>query len=228
MGRIRLFVGGHFITENGLQYVGGSTYIVQVSPKDFNYEELVEVIEELGEKEIVKIHYRLHAGARELENSLVIVCDNESCSKMLEHIQQCGRVEVYVEHPVEEEGDNDNADYVIASRGKEAVMEDTHIRPHIDMNVGSSQIPQRPQIPPSPQVVPGEEGRTEGEDSERSSSYPYSEDDGLSIFSDEEFLHLQQTRKWKTGNRHATSSTEGESVGGESGDVLNSKDRANF
>ncbi|KAJ0974403.1 hypothetical protein J5N97_016368 [Dioscorea zingiberensis] len=140
--------------------------------------------------------------------------------RMLEHIQQCGRVEVYVEHPDEEAGDN--ADYVIASRGKEAVMEDTHIRPHIDMNVGSSQIPQRPQISPSPQVVPGEEGSTEGRDSESKSSSPYSEDDGLSVFSDEEFLHLQQTRKWKTGNRHATSSTEGESVGGESGDVLNS------
>ncbi|KAJ0968036.1 hypothetical protein J5N97_024953 [Dioscorea zingiberensis] len=103
MGKMKIFLGGYFCRENGLQYLGGSTHILKVDTKDFNFDELIEFIQELGARGVSRIHYRSHTSNNSLEDSLTLVYDEDSHSRMLEIMRQSGPIEVYVEHSVPQE-----------------------------------------------------------------------------------------------------------------------------
>ncbi|KAJ0962441.1 hypothetical protein J5N97_030269 [Dioscorea zingiberensis] len=97
LGRMKIFLGGYFGKENNLQYIGGIAHILKMDPKDFSFDELIEFIQELGAREATKIHYRGSTSAKSLQNSLILVYDKDSCSRILEVMGQFGPIELYVE-----------------------------------------------------------------------------------------------------------------------------------
>ncbi|KAJ0962403.1 hypothetical protein J5N97_030231 [Dioscorea zingiberensis] len=134
LGRMKIFLGGYFGKENNLQCIGGIAHILEVDPKDFSFDELIEFIQELGAREATKIHYRVSTSAKSLQNSLILVYDKDSCSRILEVMQQFGPIESDVEHSVPQE---DAAG--IASVGEEEIAGLASVEDAVELVAGGEE-----------------------------------------------------------------------------------------
>ncbi|KAJ0981221.1 hypothetical protein J5N97_009476 [Dioscorea zingiberensis] len=102
MGRLKLFVGGHFTVEGKLEYKGGTMHLWKVNENDFNYDDLVDYIHEMEFRRAEKIHYRVPKTKRDLDTSLIILHSKESFANLAKHLKKDNPIEVYVEHVVDD------------------------------------------------------------------------------------------------------------------------------